>query len=124
GYQFCVYGDAELFGETDTRVWPRPKQVPAWVEFVEQDAWLILKGIRLTGVCVVGLIRSGRRLTYGTVSYDPSPEPHGKWLGISTKGGTARWHRIRRKTSWEWIAGVERGRAQARPRQDPVDHRP
>lgn len=98
-----VYGVAEFLGENDTRVWPRNVLVHHGVE--KPDAWLVLKGIRLTGVCVVGLVRTGRQLTYERVSYDPEPDPPGNWGSSSTKGGPARWRPVRRKTAWERIAG-------------------
>jgi hypothetical protein len=103
GYHFCVYGVAEPFGE-DTRVWPKHVLVRKGLEV--RDAWLVLEGIRLSGVCVVGLVRTGRRLVYSRISYDPSPEPPGNWGSTSTQGGNARWRRIRRKTAWARLALV------------------
>lgn len=105
GLSFCVYGDAEpVPGENATRVWPKQVLIRGPAE--RPDAWLIIEGLVFSGVTVVGLVKTGRKLRWDRISYDPSPEPPGNW-GKSVRAcemgveGIARWKKVRRRSSWQ-----------------------
>lgn len=80
------------------RIWPR--NVMLWGNTFPEDAWLILDGIHVQGICVVGLFKTGRTWRYGTISWAPIGEGTA-WGQRSTTGGPARWTRIHRRTAWE-----------------------
>jgi hypothetical protein len=101
---YSVYGDAELW-KGGCRMWPkqallRSDHRPEWRQGVP-DAWLILEGIQAVGICVVGLVKVSRTLTYRNVCWDPAAEPDGRWQQISHARGKARWAKVRRTIAWE-----------------------
>lgn len=100
---YSVFGDAEPY-RNGSRVWPKQVLVSGRRTIDPKDAWLVLEGIVLQGLCVVGLRKTGRTLQYGHVSWDPSPDRFGPWRSISKTCGKAHWARVRRKTAWERLA--------------------
>jgi len=100
---FCVYGDATPMPEANaTYVWPKQVLVRKGLE--RPDAWLILDGIVISGICVVSLKKRGRLLRYQRVSSNPEPESQGGNWGSSIvapdDGGKARWVKVKRRTAW------------------------
>jgi hypothetical protein len=97
---FCVYGDATPMPDANaTYIWPKQVLVRKGLE--RPDAWLVLEGIVVSGICVAGLSKRGRILRWLDVSSNPKPESEGgNWGSWIRTGGKARWVKVKRRTAW------------------------
>lgn len=94
----CVYGEAEPVPE-GFRIFP-----PAPWQY-EEDSWLYVEGLSLTGMVVVGLTWNEETKEWGfeNVVFDPNPNPPGEWRGQDRNPRRVWWRRVDRKSIWQWI---------------------